>query len=172
MSQDDLDRAIDTAAERIIAREPGRALASRVMTRVREGDAPAPKRFVWAAAAASVFVCGVTAAALMYRAPQTIPSLPAAPSFAVARPPATVGPPIVMAPDVRAARSSRGASAAVGGAAAMELPADTSPIAALQTDPIVVAVIDVPRLEPVEPATIEALNIEQLTIEPIVASND
>ena len=51
MDERELDRAIDTAARELMAREPGRALSHNVMARVREGAVPAPRRFVWMAAA-------------------------------------------------------------------------------------------------------------------------
>ncbi|HUP38861.1 MAG TPA: hypothetical protein VM115_01985 [Vicinamibacterales bacterium] len=41
-----------------IVNEPGRSLGDAVMARVREGDAPAPRRFVWLTAAAAVVLCG------------------------------------------------------------------------------------------------------------------
>ena len=54
MDERELDRAIDAAAGAMVAREPSRSLGHAVMARVREGDAPAPRRFVWMTAAASL----------------------------------------------------------------------------------------------------------------------
>jgi Sigma-70, region 4 len=62
--QRDLDRAIDAAAGAMMTREPSRALGYNVMARVREADAPAPRRFVWLMSAGSLVVCGALAIAL------------------------------------------------------------------------------------------------------------
>ncbi len=175
MDEHEIDRAIDTASQDMMAREPSRALGYTVMARVRADAAPAPRRFVWAMAAASVVLCAAIAAMLLSRAPQTIPPVPSAPPFAVANSPVYVEPSIVALSSVRPARRiiSAGAASAAGRAApAMVLPADVSPIEPLEAEPIAVAAIDVPRLEPEAPTSIEALTIDELTIEPLAASND
>jgi hypothetical protein len=169
----ELDRAIDAAARQMMAGEPSRALGSDVMARVRKDAAPVPRRFVWATAAASVVLCAAIVAMLFSRTPQTIPPVLAAPPFAIAQPPVRVEPPIVTPNDTRPApRVNRPVPIGRSAVTAMVLPADAFPIEPLEAEAIALAAIDVPRLEPEAPASIEALTIDELTIEPLAASND
>ena len=93
--------------------------------------------------------------------------------FAIAHPPVFVEPPIAAPNDARPARRViRTGPVARTIATAMVLPADVSPIEPLEAEPIAVAAIDVPRLDPEAPTSIEALTIDELTIEPLAASND
>src|SRR5688572_3368460 len=158
----------------MMAREPRRALTHTVMARVREDINPSLHRLVWITAAASVLICAAIAGALMSRVAQTPPSLPAAQPLAVSQPAVIVEPPMVAANDVRPTAAHRGGStpAARGVAPALTMPRDVSPIEPLDAVPITLAAIDVPRLELEVPVRIEALTIEQLTIEPLAASND
>ena len=63
----DLDRAIDTAARELVAREPSRALSYTVMARVRENNAPARRPLMWATAVATLLLCSGITIALMNR---------------------------------------------------------------------------------------------------------
>ena len=167
------DRAIDAAAGRMIDREPSRALAYNVMSRVREGNAPAPRRFVWMTAAASFVLCGAIAIAVTSRTPASVAPLPPAAQLSVGQPAAIPVAPVTVVtekipmrrifPMVRAASS-------VGTRAPLP-PYDVSPIEPIQTEPIVLSALDVPQLER-ETTAIDMLTIEPLTIEPLTASND
>jgi hypothetical protein len=166
----DLDRAIDAAAKAMMAGEPSRALQYSVMAQVRAGVEPTRRRFVWIAATASVAIWGVAIALMsLYRAPETLPSLPAARPFAVAQPATTVAPPNDLRPVRRVSPPQLARRAA---APAVVPPPDVSPIEPLEAEPITVAAIDVPLLERDAPASIEVLTIDELTIEPLAASND
>jgi hypothetical protein len=68
----EIDRAIDAAAGAMMTREPSRALAYAVMSRVRDGRAAAPRRFVWVLAAASAVVFGAIATTLMSETRTTV----------------------------------------------------------------------------------------------------
>src|SRR5688500_449718 len=92
MDQRELDRAIDTAAAGLIIHEPSRTLSYKVMSRVRQGDACAPHRFVRVTAAAGVVLGVATAVVLMYRAPQANPPLPPARPFVLGQLPKAVEP--------------------------------------------------------------------------------
>ena len=63
MNERELDRAIDAAAGRMMAREPSRALGHNVMARVRENPAPARRSLAWVAAAAGIVLCAAIATA-------------------------------------------------------------------------------------------------------------
>ena len=155
-----------------MAREPSRALGYRVMARVREHPAPAPRRIVWLTAAAGVVVTAAIAMVLVTRAP----SQTAAPPRDVRLP---VGQAAVMAelPATLVAETARIDSAGPRGVRTVASPAplpptDESTIAPLETQPIVVATIEVPQLEHEAITAIETIGIEPITIEPLSASND
>jgi hypothetical protein len=168
-----LERVIDTAAGELIAREPSHALSYNVMARVRENVKPSSHRLVWITAPAIVLLCAAIAVAILNRSPQPLPAVAAAPPLAIRQALAVVEPPIVLAHDMAPSRRNRSSlSSRTIASNTTALPRDVSPIAPLETEPIAVAVIDVPRLESFAPVSIEALDIEQLTIEPLVASND
>jgi hypothetical protein len=168
----DLERAIDRAAEELVAAEPSRALSYRVMARVRHGDAPRPRRLPWTVAAASVVLCAAIASVFLDRAPQNIPLAPMARPFAVGAP-ATIAPPILMTHDVSpATRNANSSVVREAVPAAALLPFDVSPFGRIEPDPISVAAIDVLQIEREAPASIEPLTIDELTIEPLAASND
>jgi hypothetical protein len=172
MDERELDRAIDAAAGRMMAREPGRALSHNVMARVREGAAPAPRRLVWIAAAASIVLCAAIATALMIGPAAVVPLTPDAPSMAFGQPDIATLPPMTVALETPSAhRNARATIAARSTSPAPPPPSDVSPIAPIETEPIVLSTIDVPVLER-DTAVIDVLNIEPLTIEPLSASND
>lgn len=173
MDERELDRAIDTAAGRIMAHEPSRSLRSNVMARVREGAAPAPRRLRWVVATVSIVLCAAIAIALMYRAPATIIApLPAARTVVVGQSPVAAPPPMV-APETAAParRIPRAPLAARVVSPAQLPPRDASGITPIETEGITLSAIDVPVLER-EAAVIDILDIEPLTIEPLTASND
>jgi hypothetical protein len=174
MNERELDRAIDAAAGAMMTREPSRSLGCTVMARVREDVKPSSYRRLWVTAAASVLLCAAIAAGLMYRTPPTIPSMPAAQPFVLAAPPVITEPALMAANEVRPApvRRRDSASASERRAPAVLLPVEISPIEPLEAEPIAVASIDVPRLQPDPPVSIKALEIDELTIEPLAASND
>ncbi len=172
MDERELDQAIGAAAGRMMGREPGRALSHNVMARVREGAAPAPRRLVWIAAAASIVLCAALATALMIGPAAVMPLLPAAPSVAIGQPPVTIAPLTTVASETAAPRRvARTPIAARAASPTPPPPSDVSPIEPIVTEPIALATIDVPVLER-ETAVIDVLNIEPLTIEPLSASND
>ncbi len=156
----------------MMAREPGRALDYTVMARVRERNAPAPRRFVWVVATASLVLCGAIAMALMYRAPATIIApLPAARTVVVGHPPVATPPPMMVAPEAPPRRIPRAPLAAHAVSPVQLPPSDVSGITPIETEGIALSAIDVPVLER-EAAVIDILDIEPLTIEPLTASND
>lgn len=173
MSDRDLDRPIDAAARQLIAREPGRALTHAVMARVREDEKPRLQRLAWIAAPAGMLVCAAIAITILNRLPQTLPAVAAPPPLAIGQPLTALEPPIVLAHVMVPSRRNRSvvSSRAIASNTAA-VPRDVSPIAPIDAEPITVAAIHVPRLESFAPVSIEALNIEQLTVEPLAASND
>ena len=172
MDERELDRAIDTAAGRMMAREPGRALSYMVMARVRERNTPMPRRLVWLLATASLVLCGAIAIALMYRAPATIIAPPpAARTVVVGQPLVATLPAVMVAPEAPPRRIPRAPLAAHAVSSVQLPPSDVSGITPIETEGIAVSAIDVPVLER-EAAVIDILDIEPLTIEPLTASND
>jgi hypothetical protein len=174
MDERELDRAIDTAAGRMMALEPGRALSYTVMARVRERHTPAPRRFVWIIATASLVLCGALTIALMYRAPATIMAPPpAARTVVVGQPPVAIPHPMLVAPETAAPprRIPRAPLAARVVSPVQLPPGIVSGITPIETEGIALSAIDVPGLER-EAAVIDILDIEPLTIEPLTASND
>ncbi|MEO7133912.1 MAG: hypothetical protein ABI024_06790 [Vicinamibacterales bacterium] len=142
------------------------------MARVREGDAPARRRFVWVTATVTVVLCTAIAIAMMNRGfAAAFPPLPSAHGLPL---PATL---------VAVAHSSmvheilpqrRAAAARVARqvlSPAPLPPGDASVIEPIETQPIALSAIDVPVLER-ETAVIDSLDIEPLTIEPLATSND
>jgi len=172
MNEHELDRAIDRAAHDLVVREPGRTLTYNVMARVRD-DVASPRTLVWASAGAGALVCVAIAIVFLYRAPQNIPSVPTARPFAVGAPATTIDPSIVMTNDARPApRSVNAPMVRRTAPTAAELAVNVSPIEPIEPEPISVAAIDVVQVERESPASIEALRVEELTIEPLAASND
>jgi len=174
MDERELDRAIDTAAGRMMAHEPSRSLGYNVMARVREGAAPAPRRLRWVAATVSIVLCAAITMALMYRAPGTIiPLPPAARTVVVGQPPVATPPPMMVAPETAAPprRIPRAPRAARVVSPVQLPPSDASGITPIETEGIALSAIEVPVLER-EAAVIDVLDIEPLTIEPLTASND
>ena len=145
MNERELDSAIDAAAGTLMAREPSRALAYRVMARVRERPPP-PRPFVWIAAAATIALCAAIATVVMNQAPPAI-RLPLAAKLAIAEAAVVPGcsgwPP---AGDPAAARRrcpEFGESVSRG----MLPPDDASTIEPIETEPIALSMIEVPQLE-------------------------
>jgi len=173
MDERELDRAIDTAAGRMMALEPGRALSYTVMARVRERHTPAPRRFVWIIATACLVLCGAMAIVLMYRAPATIIAPPPPRAVVVGQPPVATSPPVRVAPETAAPlrRIPRAPLAARVVSPVQLPPCIVSGITPIETEGIALSAIDVPGLER-EAAVIDVLDIEPLTIEPLTASND
>lgn len=170
MDSRELDRVIDRAAEELIGREPSRALGYNVMARVCEGAVPAP-RGAWLKAACLCAAGLVVTYLAINRPTQEIPPAPT---------PARTEP--APAPRVEAREAvaeSRSQSRARGVVRPTRAPAilpaatgDVMSIEPIGTEAIVVPSIEVPRLEPGAPLSIEVLNIEPITIEPLAASND
>jgi hypothetical protein len=172
MDERELDRAIDTAAGRMMAREPSRALGYNVMARVRAGAAPAPRRLVWIAAGASLVLCAAIATALMIGPAAVVPLPPAAPSVAIGQPPVMIAPLTTVASETATPRRLARTPTAAWSASALPMPPnDVSPIEPIVTEPIALSTIDVPLLER-DNVVIDVLNIEPLTIEPLAVSND
>ena len=172
MDEREIDRSIDVATQEMMAREPSRALGYNVMARVRDDAAPAPWRFVWMTAAATLVLLAAIAIAVTSRTPVIIAPLPSAAQLPV-KPPAVPNDPIIVAEAVPTRRTIPAVRGASSVRSRVPLPlTDASPIEPIQTEPIVLSTIDVPRLEPEAPTLIEALEIDELTIEPLAASND
>jgi hypothetical protein len=167
----DLDRAIDAAADAIMRREPNRSLGAAVMARVREGEARAPRRFVWATAVTSLVLCAAIAVALISRTPSGAP-LPRDARVEIGRPPVRPRvPESVVAETVPTPAVTRERRPATRVATRMPLPPSDSQIEPIQTEPIMLSSIDVPQLDR-ESTAIDTLTIEPLTIEPLATSND
>lgn len=170
MNERDLDRAIDAATRQMMAREPGRALTANVMMRVRS-DVEAPRRFVWAAAAAGIVMSIAIATVLMNR---PAGALPVPPELHLAVAETVVQPSVPM--DFTPAMPRAGTTAAPAARRASASPApraaDVAPgIEPIDMPPIAVAAIAVPLLER-EATSIDTIRIEPLTIEPLATSND
>jgi hypothetical protein len=169
LRHNDLDRAIDAAAGAMIRREPGRSLHAAVMARVREGDAP--RRLVWATAAASIVLCAAIASTLIGRVPAVAP-VPHATRLEVGQPPVTPRVPNSIVAETVPTRSvTRERRPATRVATGLPLAQSDSPIEPIHTEPIMLSSIDVPQLAR-ESTAIDTLMIEPLTIEPLAASND
>ena len=171
MNEHELDRAIDRAAGDLVAGEPSRALTYKVMARVRKGDAPTPRRFVWAMAAASLVLSVAIATSLVNRAtPVAFPAAPPArvPAFG---PSLVAVSPIAVVDETTERFDHPIGSRAAATAASLPLPFVDIPIDPIETASITVPAIDVPQLER-EATAINTLTVEPLTIEPLAASND
>ena len=155
-----------------MTREPGRSLGAAVMARVREGEAPPPRRFMWAAVTASIVLCAAIAVALMSRAPAGLP-LPRDARVEIGEPPVRPRVPDTIVGDVVPAHSViRQRRPGDRVPTRTPLPhSDVSPIDPIRTQPIVLSPIDVVQLE-LETTGIDTLTIEPLTIEPLASSND
>jgi hypothetical protein len=174
MNEHELDRAIDLAARALVSREPGRALTYNVMSRVRKGAEPESRRLVWASAAASALVCVAIAIVFLYRTPRETPPVSTARPLVVGAPATTLDPSILMTNDLGIAPPHSAKSPVVQRAmsTAALSPVEVSPIEPIEPEPISVAAIDVLQIEREAPASLDALKIEALTIEPLAASND
>ena len=180
MDDRNLNRAIDIAAGTMMAREPSRALAYSVMARVRENAAPRARRFVWITVAASVVLCATIAIALMSQAsapatrqPRTAP-IPVGESRIVQSPIVQLpisNASVVIDRETPPARRRFSAQIARKVVSPAPPPNEMSVIDPIETEPIVLAAIDIPQLA-AEATSIETLRIEPLTIEPLAASND
>jgi hypothetical protein len=177
MNEQDLDRIIDCATTEMVGREPSRALRHKVMARVRETEAPAPRRLAWATALAVAVLCGAIAIALLNRtAARPVADRGVRPSVvAPADPPARVDP---AAPANRQVAGAVESATPVARPAQRRLPRPTfvpndlwSGIEPIAAEPLELSSIDLPPLEN-QPASVERLEIEELTIEPLTASND
>ena len=169
--EQEFDRTVDAAARAMMAREPSPSLGYAVMTRVREGRAPAPRRLWWMAVTASLVVCGaiVLLMALNSRAP-LVAALPAAAQLRVGQLPVEPRAPVTEI--MSAANNAAPVRRRSGMATRVTLPpGDVSSIEPIQTEPLVLSAVEVPQLERETPA-IGILTIEPLTIEPLAASND
>lgn len=172
MNERELDRAIDVAAETLMAREPGRALAFHVMARVRETPAPAPRPFIWIAAAvvASVALCALIATAVINQTPEPVVHLPSAGKLPVSKTASTPPVPIGLLRETLQT-SVVGAIPRQATSSMAMPPADVSTIEPIEAEPIALSTIDVPQLDR-ETTSIESIHIEPITIEPLSASND
>ena len=150
-----------------------RSAASAVMARVRQGEEPARRRpLAWMAVPASLLICGAIGAALLSRAPVSVTlSLPAAPPLVAEHDVIAEPLPVITATTEGATRRISSTPRA-SRRPRVALSAEPIPITVLEAEPIAVAAIDMPRLEPEAPTSIEALKIDELTIEPLAASND
>src|SRR5688572_8489109 len=175
MDERDLDRAIDTAAEAMMASEPSRLLDYNVMARVREDVAPAAeRRFVWITATASALMLGgVVMLVTMNRAPAPATEGPTrAPQESRVISPSTA-PPVVederqsALPPVARPRMVK-VAAQPSPSLARELESAIEPLA---PEPIVLSDIQ-PAPLPVQVTSIANIDIADLTIEPLATSND
>jgi hypothetical protein len=162
----ELDRAIDTAAGRMIRREPSSALSDNVVARVREGKPPAPRRLVLMTVTAGIALCAAIAIALVTRVPTADMSPPPGAQLPIAQVPIAQPPMVVIAP----VTVGRAIVPKVSSPALLP-PDDFSVIDPIETQPIALSTIDVPQLEH-EATLIETLDIEPLTIEALATSND
>jgi len=168
----EFERTVDAAARAMMAREPSPSLGYAVMTRVREGRAPAPRRLWWMAVTASLVLCGAIVMVMTLnnnRAPQ-MAALPAAAQLRVGQLPVEPRAPVTEV--MSAANSATPVRRRIGMATRVTLPPDdVSSIEPIQQEPIVLSAIDVPRIER-DTTAIDSLSVEPLTIEPLAASND
>ena len=171
MNERELDRAIDVAAGTLMAREPSRALPFRVMARVRERAAPAPWRFGWIAAAATIALCAAIATAVVNQGLEPAVRLPRAAKLPIAEAAAMPALPIGIlrvTPEMRVVAATIPKTVAFG---FLLQPEDASTIEPIETEPIALSTIEVPQLER-ETTSVESISIEPITIAPLSASND
>jgi hypothetical protein len=168
MNEQELDHIIDTATADMIEREPSAALRHKVMARVRTSEATAPRRFVWATSGLAVAACVVFALVMMERTPPPlVQSAPVARPVVVERPTAASD-----QTDPLLEPASQAALPVARRRAPIRLPPDDlSTIEAITSDSLAVAPIELPPLGN-QAASVEGLEIEALTIEPLTASND
>ena len=154
----------------MMAREPSRALSYNVMARVR-GGAELPRRFAWAAAAAGIVVSVAIASVLMTRSDGALP-LP--PELQL-----SIGETAALPELPNDARQKPSPARVAAASVVRRTPSPAAPVSSndvvtiepIETQPILVAAIDVPQLER-EATVIETIDIEPITIEPLAASND
>ena len=171
MNDGDIDRAIDVATRAMMAREPGHGLSRDVIARVRGGAAPQRLPLRWVVAAAATVMCAAVAVSLIGRVPVSAVRLPSELQLAVAQG-AVI--PVVPAHALHETPSRVSFVAGNPGRVAPRStlpPADVSTIEPIETQVITVTAIDVPQLQR-ETTSIEAIDIEPLTIQPLAASND
>jgi hypothetical protein len=172
MNEHELDRVIDTTAKRMVAGEPSGSTIYSVMARVREDAAPALRPFLWVTATVGVAaLCGMVVLMMMDRTvelplvetpgrllPHVVASVPAPASMPGAETP-----------------QRRGTERRADRFAVASTPPDAMPtlsaIQPLTAEPIELPDIELPPLE-TRLTSIENIEIRDLTIEPLAASND
>ena len=172
MNEQDLDRIIDSATADLIGRRADRTLRHKVMARVRASEPTAPRRFVWATAGLAAAVCVVIALADDAEDAAAVGSEQCTgsgrtPSLSLAALRRMIKPFLHSSRHRRPRCLSQGAAAPRSVAANDRCP----PLRRSQRNRLVLPSID---LSPIEnhAASVEGLEIEALTIEPLTASND
>ncbi len=183
MSPQDLDTLIDAAAREMVAGDPSRALSHRVMSEVRGRIEPAPRGWVWVfRTAGAVVLCAVVATLVVSRnqvhAPVSLlPASETSQTRTGEQPVAPPGAPTVsrqpgerLVPRLETRRVALGTDVPPAPARDVEAPLTPS-VEPLAIEPIMLSGLDVPPLEN-QPTTIDDIEISDITIEPLAASND
>jgi hypothetical protein len=185
MDHEHLHRFIDTAAERMVRREPPRSLASAVMSRVMNGQTEPHRRVVvgfglsrtGTAAAAAVGFAALMIV-MLNRAPQPTTNVGSPKQSAVAQVPAGTivsgrAPQEPAAVEPRASARRREVARTVRPSPLLAPVVSDAPVegTAIVFESITLAAIDVPLLE-VSAASVNEIAIEPLVVEPLTASND
>ena len=181
MIDEDFDCLIDRAARELVSHEAPRSLRGAVMSRVREPQAAASRPFVWATAAVALVLCSAIAITISKR-DETSPAHvrdAQAPTVqqSVQSEPSVLAKPIDDKP-VRETRMVRGSArppaplTRTAGSSRTQLDLEMAAIPFLETEPIVMTVMEVSPLE-TETTAMTQIDIAPLTIEPLtVAAND
>ncbi len=169
MTSQDPDTLIDTVAREMVSGDPGRSFTYGVMSRICERAEPAPNRLLWSIGTASaVAICAIVAMVMMNRADAPAPQMPRPESQPQARAVAqTATPPPALEPVVAPPVTHP----SIRGRLVPPLVIDAPALEPLIPDPIVLSALDLPPLEN-EASSIENIPIDDITIEPLVASND
>jgi hypothetical protein len=176
MNRYDLDELIDAAARQMVSGEPSRSFTYDVIARVRGRVEPAPRRFVWVAAFASAVVLCVAAAVVMVNQPAAPVPASRTQRTAVGETPRIdpqIAPQPAAVPTVSQAQSQRRvrrSTASVTRPRVVGVPA-TPGIELLATESIAVSTLDILPLE-TEAMAIDGIEIKDITIAPLTASND
>jgi hypothetical protein len=190
MNDRDLDRAIDTAARQMVQCNPSRSLGDAVMSRAVEGSHRPRWSFVVgsgshriASATAAVVACAVLLTVVLNRAPEPASGIDSPDQTVVVTPPSAdlvVDEPLQHQPVPAESKASverprnvvRTITQVPRTPALYEPPDDAfAEEASIVFESIAPAAIVVPRLQ-IEAGSVDKIQIEPISVEPLTAAND